>query len=286
MDYAVKTKNFGKLPFTQKDVDVYKARLNDVHLSDNYLPESSVKIWQEYKLRANQHLENERAPLSVRQVLRQTAVFMGLRKPIRSKSKNDPFLAANRIVLEELSSLLQQGDIRRVLNFGCLYPYIDNILSQNFPNIEFVGIDLYPEVKKLNDEHFKRNNLNFVAGDVFDHLKTAPKYDLLFHVKTLMFCTTKVVKLLYDVCGQASIKHLACYEYAGYSHELNQYYLFNGKMQKSAVLRPEQYVHDYPTFMKESHYEVIHQRLYELPYLVDYQRGSHLCEFVARLGET
>lgn len=68
--------------------------------------------------------------------------------------------------LETMRRLLESERPKRVLNFGVCFAYVDAILAREFPDTEFVGIDLSVYNKAFNEAAFSDvPNLKILAGE-------------------------------------------------------------------------------------------------------------------------
>ena len=98
-----------------------------------------------------------------------------------------------------------------------------------------------------------------------------------------MFLYPGSVAKLYEAARAAGIKHILAIEWTGYSHELEQVFLFTEKPQESAVLRNGFYVHDYPNILKRSGYIPTVAAIQKLPMRKPFQQDAHLATILGRI---
>jgi hypothetical protein len=64
----------------------------------------------------------------------------------------------------------QDPAVRSVMNVGVRYAYVDALLADKFPAVEFVGVDFMPNLRELNAD-FNQPNLRFVTGYALELLE-------------------------------------------------------------------------------------------------------------------
>lgn len=166
-------------------------------------------------------------------------------------------------ILEELSAFLKKNDVKKILNFGVCYAYIDAELARKFPNIEFHGVDRSPYTKLLNESEFKDiPNLKFFAEDGFKLLENG-NYDMLLHVRTAVVLSKPLVVRLYECAKVANVKYLVGYEQFGFSYQTEKPYVFSDDDQESVWWRGFMFIHNYPSLLKKQGYKIISHKFLE-----------------------
>ena len=70
-----------------------------------------------------------------------------------------------------VEALIQRDrTIRSVMDIGARYAYIDARLADEFPEVEFIGVDFMPNLRELNAD-FPQRNLRFVTGYALELLE-------------------------------------------------------------------------------------------------------------------
>jgi hypothetical protein len=149
--------------------------------------------------------------------------------------------------LETMRRLIQSERPKRVLNFGVCFAYVDSILAKEFPDTEFVGIDLSAYNKAFNETAFPDvPNLKILAGDVFDELRDGEYRDcILFHSRTLVLLPSGFISELYAAAAAAGFKWVVGFEQNGLSEETLEPYVFDTTAKPSIVWRGGMYIHNY-----------------------------------------
>jgi hypothetical protein len=60
--------------------------------------------------------------------------------------------------------------VRSLVDIGVRYAYVDHVLAEKFPAIDFVGVDFMPNLAEMNAE-FRRPNLRFEVGYALEMLE-------------------------------------------------------------------------------------------------------------------
>jgi len=145
------------------------------------------------------------------------------------------------------------SSVKTVTNFGVCYAYLDSILAQKNPHIDFVGIDRSSITKFFNEQFFSLPNLSFLSGDIFDNLTG----QILIHTRILVCLTTDFAERLYKQSHLQGIKYIVGVEQCGLSWETGKHYPFSIDEQESVVFRGFMFIHNYPGILKKCGYELI-----------------------------
>lgn len=166
--------------------------------------------------------------------------------------------------IKEISDfIVRNKQIKRVINFGVSFGYIDSVLAKKFPDIAFVGIDRSILTKSFNEENFGDiSNLSFKAQDIFEFLKTEDfNNSLLIHIRTLTVLPEKFVADLYRSASNAGINFIAGFEQCGVSRQTNAPFNFSDAYKESVVYRTIMLIHNYPELLKRFGYNIIGSEL-------------------------
>lgn len=163
--------------------------------------------------------------------------------------------------LDIISSILQKGEIKKLLNFGVSYGYIDNILADKFPDIHFTGIDRSRFTKFYNEQFFDLPNLSFMAGDIFDCLNNDWQDSLLLHIRTLTCLPQDFVERLYKRAAASGMRYIVGVEQCGISWQTGKPYEFSMEEQPSVVFRNYMFIHNYPAILQSAGYTLEHAEL-------------------------
>lgn len=155
--------------------------------------------------------------------------------------------------------------IDAVANFGCFCASNEQILSNEFPGVQFHGIDRAPLIKSLNNEHFKTSNTTYYADDMLHWLEhTSPVNNgMLVHMRTAVYCLPAFLEKLYRLARSKGYRHALLLENVGFDRNTLTYPEFDMGFQ-SFMLRNWILVHDYPTLLKRCGYEISEQTLVPL----------------------
>lgn len=146
--------------------------------------------------------------------------------------------------------------IKRVVNFGVSYAYVDSELAKRFPAVEFVGVDRARGTRDFNLEHFGHlGNMRFMAEDIFQVLQPGA-WDgaLLLHVRTCTFLPRGFIQSLYQAARLAGVRHIVGMEPLGISRQTHQPYAFSDQEQESVLFRNAMYIHNYPWLLGQAGY--------------------------------
>lgn len=160
--------------------------------------------------------------------------------------------------IRKLSSILDKGKVRGVVNFGVSYGYVDSILAKKYPHIEFIGIDRSKFTKQYNENHFAEiENLKFIAGDIFELLRSR-KFDncIFFHTRTCLLLPTNFISEVYNAAFSAGFSHVVGLEQIGISRETAKMFTFSEQKTQSVLFRGFMFIHNYPGILMESGYKL------------------------------
>ena len=160
--------------------------------------------------------------------------------------------------LKTMRNLINQKRPKKVFNFGICYAYVDNELANEFPEIDFIGIDLSPHNKAVNDVDFSSTkNLTILSGDVFPHFSEIDYSDsIFFHSRTLLLLPREFIQKLYKSVYDANFDCIVGFEQNGLSEEISAPYAFDTFDKPSVYWRDRMYIHNYPYLAKAAGYEI------------------------------
>ncbi len=144
--------------------------------------------------------------------------------------------------------------ITTFLNFGVSYAHIDSLLAKSFPKVNFTGIDRSSFTKLYNEYAFpKLNNMEFIAGDIFELLKKR-RFDngVFFHTRTLCLLSQGFIEKLYKSVAEAGFKYIIGAEQTGMSRETFKPYEFSEETKPSVLFRDKMFIHNYPGILKSA----------------------------------
>ena len=150
-------------------------------------------------------------------------------------------------IYSTLSERLSKGDIKTVFNFGVSYAHIDTKLADDFPEIQFIGLDRSQLTILYNQGAFEnRPNVKFIASDIFDHLNAHSYPNGLFlHVRTLTLLPETFVTKLYQAVEQAEFVDIAGFEQCGVSYETGRPFEFASDDSRASVnFRGGMFIHN------------------------------------------
>lgn len=179
---------------------------------------------------------------------------------------------------EDLTDLLDEGQVKTVLNFGVCYGHIDALLARKFPSVQFIGIDRSKFTKALNEAEFDLPNIKFMAGDVHEALASL-RPDVLLHSRTAVCLNRPAVKKLYRSAYAAGVKYVVGYEQYGTSWQTFEPYVFDLTDQPSVLYRHFMFIHNYPGLLKAAGYEM---EKFEILRTASDKQDLRLLSFVAR----
>jgi len=161
--------------------------------------------------------------------------------------------------ISELSKIIQSGDVEKVVNFGVCWGYIDDLLAESFPEVDFIGIDRSPAVKKFNDGLFHKPNLSFLACDIMDYLdgETSLETTLFWHQRIGALLPQDFVEILYAELCRKKVKYIVGFEPHGISMALDDYFMMCPNNHKESVhFRSGMYSHNYMGILNDSGYRL------------------------------
>ncbi len=151
-------------------------------------------------------------------------------------------------------------DVSRFLNFGAFCARVDADLAEQFPSIEFQGIDLGARTKALNERAFRRQNLAFHDAFILDFLDerpVGPQPTMLFHARTTTLFYPKFVERFYQTCAAKGIRYLALWENNTLSYFNVRFHDFGEIPNGSVAYRNVMFIHDYKTLLERAGYEIL-----------------------------
>lgn len=191
--------------------------------------------------------------------IREVAVALAYKKQIDEgfPGKSDSKLLYQHVD-QVLSERIANSKVSRVLNFGVSYAYCDAVLAAKFPNVTFTGTDRSTLTKALNEQCFGHlRNMEFIAGDIFEHLKTHDLRDtLLWTMRTGLLLPKPFLARLYAAAAAAGVTQVTLIEPIGLSRETMKPYRFSDDDQPSVALREGMFIHNYPGILKRAGFTV------------------------------
>lgn len=161
--------------------------------------------------------------------------------------------------LRTLAAVLKDNPgIRRALNFGVSYGYVNAQVAARFPEVIIEGIDRSPFTKAMNEVEFPAPNLKFIAADIFDHLASATYQDcLLFHSRTLTYLPRPWVERFYRAVAAAGFNTVVVHEQFGRSRETGRVYTFDQVPRPSVLFRNRMFTHNYPALLVAAGFKTV-----------------------------
>jgi hypothetical protein len=140
---------------------------------------------------------------------------------------------------------------------------VDAEHSNRHSNVKFIGIDRSKLTKTLNEIQFSNiQNLEFIAGDIFEYLSNNSFPDgIFFTSRTMMIFPKAFVEKLYDAVNKAGFKYIVGLEPIGISRQTGKPYVFSEVDQSSVVWTNKMLIHNYPAILQKFGYSVINSEL-------------------------
>ncbi len=166
--------------------------------------------------------------------------------------------------LKILREMIKEKKPRKVFNFGICYAYVDNELALEFPDVEFIGIDLSVHNKAFSDVDFgDTKNLTILTGDVFAHFSETDYSDCVFLTsRTLPLLPREFIEKLYKSASEANFRYLVGFEQSGLSEEILAPFVFESPDKPSVYWRDRMYIHNYPYLIESAGYEILDMALF------------------------
>jgi hypothetical protein len=190
-------------------------------------------------------------------------------------ARETPVLNAHLIAT--LNEVIASEGIRRVVNFGCCYAYVDAELAAKHPEVQFVAIDRSPAVKTINEESFSLPNLTFVAGDALPWIEAQPTLadTLIVHTRTMTLLPKSFVSSFYRALTVRRIAAVCGFETYGFSREINDWYEQDERDKSSVLYRDTMYLHNYVGIFAALGYHVTRLQYLKTPHVdADYRVQS------------
>lgn len=168
------------------------------------------------------------------------------------------------VMRDRLIQLINEHDIRNVVNFGCSYGWLENEIAVRFPDVMVWGVDRNAECMALNAERFWRPNCRFAASDIFKFLKESRLDDtVLCHVNVGVYFLPTFLRKLYM---ESMARFIVCCEPSGISRQTHRYYSYGLEPRPSQVFRGPMLLNNYPGIMTMCGYDVIHSQSFRPPH--------------------
>jgi len=183
--------------------------------------------------------------------------------------------------IRTVRELLLKNKSKKVFNFGVCYAYIDSILAEEFPDVEFIGIDLSPYNKAFNDVAFGHlPNLTILSGDAIQYISNHDfSNSILFHSRTLVVLPKEFILQLYNVAYKANFKFIIGFEQNGLSYETFEPYIFDLKDKPSVWWRDFMFIHNYLGIATQCGFRIIDSKLFTTSHTnADYRVLSYVAE--------
>jgi ubiquinone/menaquinone biosynthesis C-methylase UbiE len=155
-------------------------------------------------------------------------------KVYKEQFKYDPEkLLQEEVLLDHLKSL---PPFQTVLEIGCGFGRISNLIVSNFPNIEeYVATDLSPDQLKTAKSFVKSDKVRFTESDI-QSLQLDKKYDLVIAVSVLLHILPSEIDQVIAKLVSFSKRHV-----------VNVDYYEEGKARQVA---PHNFMHPYEAIYK------------------------------------
>ncbi|MBA3344284.1 MAG: hypothetical protein H0T44_03125 [Gemmatimonadales bacterium] len=154
------------------------------------------------------------------------------------------------------------SDVTMFLNFGAFCATVDAELAEQFPGIEFHGVDLGAQTKVLNEKAFRCRNLHFHDAFILDFLDRTPlsgRTTMLFHARTTTLFYPRFVEQFYQTCAAKGIRYLALWENNSLSYSTAWFYDFGSIPNGSVAYRDVMFIHDYKVLLEAAGYEILQE---------------------------
>jgi len=168
----------------------------------------------------------------------------------------DGTVALDSGIRREVGRLFKNNlcDVTTFIDFGAFCGYMLSKLAEEFPSVQFVGVDRPPIVKSLNESAFARRNIEFVAADVLDFLDargSLGKRPVLFHSRTAVFCYPAFLRHLYRQARERGVRDIIFQEGSTYFSRSALCFFIPGKYpQISYAGRGSTILHDYKKILE------------------------------------
>jgi hypothetical protein len=129
----------------------------------------------------------------------QTSTFdLDLRKQYFRKSLADGILETDTLhglVIPLIKRIINADkSVRSIVDIGCNYAFIDHLLSKEYPNIKFVGVDVPKAIVSINAD-LASENLNIISGYALNLIKAGElKGDVFYFSSTATAIKTAELK--------------------------------------------------------------------------------------------
>jgi hypothetical protein len=160
-------------------------------------------------------------------------------------------------VITDLSTILSEGKIQNVFNFGIGYAFIDKQLAIKFPNINFFGIERSPAAKFYNDHDGVPTNLKILEGDVILHLENNKYANGLFvHIRPAVLLPKTFIQNLYSKLENSGFIELYAVEQLGLSRRSGTNFEFSLADKESELYRRHMFIHNYPGILNKYRFNI------------------------------
>lgn len=178
---------------------------------------------------------------------------------------NDTTITQSNYLRRARKLLSGELEIDAVANFGCFCASSEHILAQEFPGTRFHGIDRSPQVRELNEQHFKAPNISYHADNMLSWLEHSPtvKNGLLVHMRTAVYCLPAYLERLYPLARRKGYRQILLLENVGFDRNSLAFPRF-GTGFEPFILRNWILVHDYPSILERCGYTIHEQALVPL----------------------
>lgn len=167
----------------------------------------------------------------------------------------------SHLIRTEVGDAIPLTNATAVIDFGVMCGFPNYCLAEKFQSIGHFGIDRQALIKELNDKYYKKENIEFKAGDIFTFLEENQnelKGATLFHARTATVCYPAVVRELYKACKAYGINQIIGIEFGGLSKETLEFTDFRSK--RSVAMRSNMFIHPYESLLEEAGFSVVSSR--------------------------
>lgn len=151
-------------------------------------------------------------------------------------------------------------DVKAFINFGAFCAWVDADLAEQFPGIDFQGVDLGARTKALNQMAFQRQNLGFHDEFILDFLQrgeVGKTTTMLFHARTATLFYPKFLQRFYRRCAALGIRYLALWENGSLSYSTARFHDLGRIPDGAVAYRDVMFIHDYRALLELAGYEIV-----------------------------
>jgi hypothetical protein len=164
-------------------------------------------------------------------------------------------------VLNQLRHLISQNpDVKRVINIGCSYGWLEGQVAKDFPNINIVGIDRSQVAMNLNREEFCFSNIDFVADDFRLFFERHPEVfsdSIVCHLNFGVYFLPNLLADLYRKAYVGGAKYILVFEPSGISRQTHKHFCYDLNKKNPVVFRGPMLLNNYPAIFDDAGFRTI-----------------------------